>query len=395
MRVWFVVRRMARIPVVVLGLLLAIVAAVSLQRGIPDDLRDRAQKRLLQGDSASQTEGLTLLRQALRQDPASPYRWCDLGEALVEAGETATAGYCFRRSLELGPNAPPIWMRAANFHFRLAETGEAVRCTARVLKIVPDYDAVVFSYWDRLIPETGDILSSIADDKRAAQSYFQHLISSGQTARAEIAWNWLAGRAFSDDRLAASYIDLLLARQQVQQAGEVWTAHLGARKGDYPDVNRLFNAGFEFPPTGAAFDWRISPVDAVEVTRDSGLAKAGRCSLRLRFLGKANVAYSHTAQTTPVSPGPYRLRAFVQTEALTTSEGIRFRIFDPQAPGRLDVRTAQLTGTHDWTALDQVVLVPVGTRLITVQICRDPSPKFDNKIQGTAWIDAVSLVPAR
>ncbi len=191
--------------------------------------------------------------------------------------------------------------------------------------------------------------------------------------RRRITWKWLAGLSYTDDRLAAGFIDLLLARRQVQKAVEVWTAHLGARKGDYPDANRLFNAGFEFSPIGAVFDWRISPVGAVEVARDSG-----------------------TRPRRPLFPGTLPLaRLRPNRSADHHPEGIRLRIFDPEAPGRLDVRTDQLTGTHDWTPLQQVVLVPVGTRLVTVQICRDPSPKFDNKIQGAAWVDAVSVLPAR
>ena len=43
-------------------------------------------------------------------------------------------------------------MRAAFFHFQIEETDAAIQCSARVLKIVPDYDQVIFNYYDRLVP---------------------------------------------------------------------------------------------------------------------------------------------------------------------------------------------------------------------------------------------------
>jgi cytochrome c-type biogenesis protein CcmH/NrfG len=58
------------------------------------------------------------LREALGQESASPYGWCDLGEALLEDGQKEKARYCFQLAEKLAPNVPPIWMRAAFFHFQ-------------------------------------------------------------------------------------------------------------------------------------------------------------------------------------------------------------------------------------------------------------------------------------
>jgi len=38
-------------------------------------------------------------------------------------------------------------------------------------------------------------------------------------------------------------------------------------------------------------------------------------------------------------------------------------------------------------------LAPASTSLATVQVCREPSLRFDNQIAGTAWIDAVTVQP--
>src|SRR5438309_5934061 len=47
----------------------------------------RAYERMGQGDSAGLSEAITMFTTMMARNPASPYRWCDLGEALLEAGE--------------------------------------------------------------------------------------------------------------------------------------------------------------------------------------------------------------------------------------------------------------------------------------------------------------------
>jgi hypothetical protein len=81
----------------------------------------------------------------------------------------------------------------------------------------------------------------------------------------------------------------------------------------------------------------------------------------------------------------------VRAEQITTDQGIGFRIVDAEEPGRLDVKTPRLSGTHDWTSIETRFIVPQQTRLVEVQVIREPSLKFDNKISGTAWVDDVRL----
>jgi len=55
------------------------------------------------------------------------------------------------------------------------------------------------------------------------------------------------------------------------------------------------------------------------------------------------------------------------------------------------VRTEELTGTNEWRLLEKTFAAGRGTRLIEVQLSREPSLKFDNKIRGTLWLDGVTL----
>src|SRR5438552_470627 len=53
-------------------------------------------------------------RAAVQRDHASPFRWCDLGEAYMASGDLTKARYCFARGLQLAPNSPVIRLRVAN-----------------------------------------------------------------------------------------------------------------------------------------------------------------------------------------------------------------------------------------------------------------------------------------
>ena len=361
-----------------------------------DALLERGFEQLGEGDEESVKGAVETFREALRRDPASAYRWCDLGEALRMAGQVEQAGYCISQALEHGPNIAPVLLRAAVFYFQVEQTRQGLECMYRVLEKTPDYDANVFSTYTRLGGGIDNILKyGLPALQRPAQAYFRHLLNQvlNQTEVSDVQklWDWLTAHSLVDDKLAGEYVDFLLKNHEYPTAVEAWTFQLGERKGGYPETNELFNGSFETETTETTLDWKIRRAEGVEVTRDSSNAQQGRWSLRIRFEGKENLAYSHITQRAVVKPGPHRFEAWVRTEEITTDQGIGWRIFDAESASRLDVKTEQLVGTTKWTRLEKVFEVPVQTRLLEVQLCRRSSLKFDNKISGTAWIDAVSL----
>ena len=92
-------------------------------------------------------------------------------------------------------------------------------------------------------------------------------------------------------------------------------------------------------------------------------------------------------------PGTYRFQALIRTEALTTDQGIQFRISDTEVPAHLDEVFGQFTGSSPWSSVDHDVVAAPKTRLLRIEVIRQPSMKFDNKVAGTAWIDDLKLEP--
>ncbi len=378
-----------RLSLVTLSLVLVIGACLLLVRQSDDTPSAQAPA------SGTSTVSLRRLEAALRRDLASPYPWCDLGEALLDAQQVEKARHCMRRAVQLGPSIPNILMRAANLHFRLNEPLAALPYTTRILELTAEHDALVFGYYQRYVPNPANVLPHLKRNRRGLHSYLRHLASRGQADAAGLAWAEIVRLRAADDRLAWEYVDFLIGRGQHRQAAQTWAGYLGNRRGDYPQSNLLFNGGFESDPTGAALDWRIGKLEGVEVRFDATPAKEGRRALRIAFPGTANLNYAHIGQSAYVRPGTLRFQAFVKTEALTTDQGVFFRVFDPNAPGRLSLETEPLRGANDWTLVESVFTVPAGTALVSVLICRKPSRKFDNKIKGVVWIDSVRLEPVQ
>ena len=83
-----------------------------------DELLLASAERLAGGSREDVAVALENLEEALRRNVASPYRWCDVGEALLAAGRIEEARYCFIRAVELGPQISPVLWRTAQFYIQ-------------------------------------------------------------------------------------------------------------------------------------------------------------------------------------------------------------------------------------------------------------------------------------
>lgn len=360
---------------------------------IPSQALEREAAELIarDGPQALPAAG-RLLREAVRRDPSSAYRWAGLGEHYLASEHTEEARRCMTRAAQLGPDMAQILIRAANFHFAVDEPAGAMSYGRRILALIPDYDAVVFALYARMgIPVSDVLASGIPPLPRPTAAYFRSLLERAPDNALEPVWNWLDAHGWSDDKLAAEYVNHLLDRHGYTDAVRIWAHHLGRRRGGYPEANRLYNGGFEEEFTPAALDWKLRTADGALLSRETSMVHSGAGGLRVEFLGVANVAFDHVAQTVVVEPGAYRLRAFIKTNDITTDQGVRFRIADAVSPERFEMITDSINGTIDWTEVDRLIRIPATTRLVNVQVVRQASMKFDNKIRGTAWVDDVSL----
>jgi hypothetical protein len=370
--------------VVAFGLLLAGVA--SIWRGGPAESSEEALARkathyTVEGNAPAAVQAA---RQALVLSPASAYRWCDLAEALLAAGERDRAASCFRRAVQLAPATPTVLLRAVYGATRLGDTKETLALGRRVLELVPDYDDVVYGvYLSSGIP-IGEILQE-AVPERAAPGLFRCLLETGEAEPVSSAWNWLRSRRMADDSLAAAYVDALWTAGQFERARGVWHEHRDApvRANEF-----IWDGGFDLAAAGQSkFDWTVRAPRGARIAREC--TQGSGCALRMDFSRSGNELFEHVEQTVPLPQGRYRLTARIRTDRLTTDAGFGIRAL---AAG-LDARSPQVTGTSiGWQTMVVEFNRPIDSPTIRVQLFRLPTWKQDNELSGIVWVDAVSLV---
>ncbi len=371
------------------------------------ELPELAQGALSKNGQIDDSVTLAAFREALDRDPASPFRWYDLGEAYLRMGGELEARQYFEQAVKRGSFAPRILMRAANFYFVVGETRIALGLSARCLAGTRDYDATVFRQYERLRVPLDDILEhGLPRHPEAARSWFLFLMrpgaAPGNDAALEASWQTMVDRGFTDDDLLSRYVSLLLRRKRYEEAVEAQAPFYGrglARPGNdslaAPATNLLFNPGFERTPSGSPLDWRIRPMEGVEVAREAHQPARGKTALRIEFREAGNPDYHHVSRRVVVGGDRLAFRAVVRAEGLGGDQGIDFQIVDAEAPHRFDVRTRNIRGTTPWMTLETEIAAPPDTRLLEVRVHRARSLKFDNQLSGTLWIDDVSLRPLR
>jgi hypothetical protein len=318
---------------------------------------------------------------AVRADAAFPYHWSDLGDALLNAGESEKASACFRRALALAPRDPQIRLRAANFCFRTGDAAQALRLDSAVLRQTPEYDGAIFLYYLRLGGELGRVLDDgIGADPRAAGEFYRFLAGrdTGDASRVDRTWQWMEQRGFVTRPLAIERASWLLARNRPAEASASWLRYVSSGA-------RITDPGFEEQATGAAFGWHVDPCPGVEIAFDEHVAHSGHRSLRIRFDSAENLDFHHVWQNVWLTPGRYRLSAWIRTAGLTTDEGIGLRIES--------AKTAALTGAAGWTEVSAELTIPAA-RLARVEVFRKRSLKFEGRPRGSAWVDDVELRPS-
>jgi hypothetical protein len=382
---------------VVFGLALALLLPAAWRNTEPQALANEGYRRLWAGRTDGPDGAVAAFREAMLKDPAFPYRWSDLAQALADAGRVDDARFCFARALELGPGSPQIALRAANFYFGRGEADAGLKLGAGILARVRDYDDMVFSGYRRFGPDSARTWNvGIGDNRRAAQAYLRFLLRSpagpGTEATAETGWAWIVSRGFADRRLAREWSDWLSMRNRVPEAAEVWKRSVATDPAGYRVTNWLDNAGFEDEWAGIGFDWHVESVAGVSASADDKVFYSGKRSLRLDFDATENVDYRGVYQNVWLGPGTYRLSARIRTAGLSTDEGVSARVFVAGAPL---ASTRSLSGTNGWTEVSAGFALGPGPKMARVEIARRPSLKFDNKPRGTAWVDGMVLARVR
>jgi len=349
----------------------------------------------LQGDT-----GLAIqhYERAANLNPHHAQIWADLGGAYETYDEPEKAVRAYEEAVRLFPNSPEVNWRLANFYIRQGRLEEAGRALQKVMGAPYPLRQQAFDLAWRAGLDPDLILSEMIPPHRTVSfQYLQYLSAKGHVEEAIQAWEHILASGLSfEPRAAFPYLDTLIKHGRVEELQAAWRALAEQNpmqiRAYSRNSNALTNSDFEGVILNGGLGWRVVPVEGVVVRVDTLTRFDGTHSLQLRFDGQHNVEYRHIYQYAPVRPNTlYRFTGYLRTEKITTDSGVRFVVQDTLDPTRLRLLTESVVGTTSWSLQQMEFRTGEDTRLVTVQVARPASRKFNNKISGTAWVDRVSL----
>ena len=339
-------------------------------------------------------------RNALSFDPHSADTWLDLATAYEFEGDATATRNAFLQAKRSYPLSAEVAWRFGNFLLRQNELEPAFVELRHAVEVDPKRGPEAFSRSMRVAPDINLVLDRVLPaSPQAYLPVISGLSNDGRTDQALTVWARLAA-LHPHLSLSSSFplLESLLQKRQFIEARHVWNQALefaGHPPSPDPHGSLLWDGGFESDVFNGGFAWRFpSSVGGVQIAVDSQEKHSGSRSLRLVFTGRQNINFSDVCQYVDVTPSDtYRFSAWIRTRALTTDQGVRFGLHPLGDSALPAVWTDDLRGTQPWTRIELPWTAGKDVRGLLLCVSRLPSRKFDSLIQGTAWVDDVSLVP--
>jgi tetratricopeptide (TPR) repeat protein len=337
---------------------------------------------------------------ALSFNPRSAETWLDLASAYESESNLSAGRDAFLHAKKAYPLSAEVSWRYGNFLLRQGELESAFLQIRHAVEADPKRGAEAFSRALRAEPNVEKILDRILPPR--ADVYVDVIWDQTTDGNIDIAlkvWDRLVAihpRLLLYD--AFPLVDALIHRKQMAEARRVWDqavvfAGLSGLQ-DSPG-SLLWDGGFESGISGGGFSW-LTPRDSVnpQISLDSQEKHSGSRSLRLMFNGKSNINFIDICHYVPVQPSTaYQFSAWVRTKSLTSEQGVRFQLRSFGTQGISAVVTPDVRGSELWTRIEMPWISGIDVQVAQVCIARFPSREPENKIQGTAWVDDIALVP--
>ena len=339
-------------------------------------------------------------RAALALNPRSSETWLDLATLYESEDGLPEAGSAFLEAKRAYPLSAEVAWRYGNFLLRQEKTSEAFAEIRRAAYLEPKRSGEAFSRCWRVNPDIRAILDNvIPPDRDAYLDILFELAQIPQLDPALVVWERLVSlKQKLRMTQVMPFTDALLRQQRWDDASRVWSEAVRLSTDPSaadPPGSALWDGGFETGVRGGGLAWIFAPPPrGVKTEVDTSEKHSGRSSLRLDFDGKHNVKFESVCHAAIVQPAArYLFSAWVHTRRLTTDEGIRFRLSWTEGMRNVATGTSDVRGSEPWTQVQVRWTSPPEIHRVNVCIVRQTSANVDGQIQGTAWVDDVSLIP--
>jgi hypothetical protein len=341
---------------------------------------------------------ISYYRRAITLLPESPYYWLDLASTYDEAGDAASAESAYQAALRDHPISGEAAWRYGNFLLGQGRSDQAYAEIHRALMNEPQWvDLAVSRTW-RSSQDVHVLLDRVLpDDANMRDRALVFLVAQKQPDAALAVWQRIEQR---QDPIELSgvfpFLDMLIAQDHVPQAWMVWQQALADTRtpSGLDDGSRVTDGGFETEFANGGFGWRYQPQAGVDVTLDASDPHSGSHDLEIAFDGSTNVDFGSLYEYVPVEPGTlYHFSAYMRAQDFVSDDSVHFEMSDPLHPYAPIFVTPGVEGTEPWTPITLDFETGADTHVLALRLRRHASAVL-SRVEGTVWVDDVSLVPA-
>ena len=338
---------------------------------------------------------------AVRINPRSASHWIALAVSYEATGDMDHARDAYEKAQSVYPISADVAWKYGNFLLRQGQTTQGLAEIHRALLNDPQLTPLAIrSVWN-FDPDVNLILGNLLPSNEDADFAALDFFVSMHEAQAELdTWERivsLSSKKQIDLQRTFPLLDELIAKNRADDAQRVWHEALEASRWPAaPPVDRsiVWNGGFEYPIANGGLDWRLQQSPGAYINVDSAFHHSGSRSLRVGFTGGVNMDFTQVQQIAPAQPSTtYNFQAYVRTEDISTDSGMHFEVFDPQHQAQVYALTPNMLGSTPWIPVRAEITTAPQTHFLEVRLRRFPSRLFDSKINGTIWIDDVTLIP--
>jgi tetratricopeptide (TPR) repeat protein len=345
-------------------------------------------------------KAVNALRKSVELDPYSAEAMLDLAIAYDSEGDPAQARAALISAQRVYPQSADVAWSFGNFLLRQGDKDGAFAQMHKALELDPKRASEAFSRALQLEPDANEVLDKVVPPSSTTLVPILHALSGvGDTRTAQVVWDRLVAlhqRVLLRDVVA--FFDALIHERRPDEAARRWTQAVAIMESPPPTDpagSLLWDGGFEYGVATAGFGWQFTPVNRnVQISFDRSEKHSGELSLRILFNGRENINFEDGCHAfVPEAGRTYLLSAWIKTQSLTSSEGVRLQIIAYSAAGVVAAQSNEIHGTQPWSQLSLQWTAPQDSGFGRVCLRRKMSDMPGSDIQGAAWIDDVTMMP--
>ena len=327
-------------------------------------------------------------REAVSRDPVFIEAWLALAKAEQALGHEDEAVKIIETISPLISHVSTWKWQELLLAFEMRNEAQFADCFNFILAKLPNRISeacyLALSFWGNW----STILPHVTSGSRLA--FLDQLMNAKEVDVALSLWEQMEGSDKVPGRdLRLRFCQFLIGNGRVGPATTVW------KSWTQNEGVEIHDGGFEAPPLNRGFGWLFGRHPEVSIERSLETPYQGSHCLNIHFRGTQNVVFNHVTQIVPVEPDrSYVLRFAWRSRNLNTDQGVFVNVSGFRCNG-LNVQSEPALGSSHWTKEEMSLTVPATCQAIQIQVRRKESLKFDNKIAGDYWIDAVELQPEK